>query len=180
MYVTGSYPAAQDQRDRGLVAVARPRFEDLLGRVLVGRDLTQSSLVPGKECAADPTTADRGVEEARLPVDQRAVGLGVPPDAAIADRSAVDLRDEQVTRGVAPFEVVVSRCERLRRLDAVVSLTARRRGDDACEVRVVGLAAEHAEVDAIEVRESGHAAILHAHGARRRCAARGGADSPLR
>ena len=176
----GRVPGGADQRGRGLVAVARPRFEDLLGRVVVGRDLAQSSLVPGEERTADPATAERGIEKARLSADQRAAGLGIPPDAAVADRPAVDLRDEQVAGRVAPFEVVVRRCERLRCLDAVVSLTSRRGGDDACEVRVVGLAAEHAEVDAGEVREIGHSAILHARGARRRCAARGGADSPLR
>jgi hypothetical protein len=37
-----------------------------------------------------------------------------------------------------------------------------------------------AKVDALEVREIGHSAILHARRARRRCAVRGGAGSPLR
>ena len=120
---------------------------------MVGRDLAQSSLVPSKQRAADPATAVGWVEEAHLPVDERAVRLGIPPDAAVADRPALDLRDEQVAGRVAPFEVVVTGCERLRRLDAVVSLAARGGGDDACEVRVVGLAAEHAEVDAFELRE---------------------------
>ena len=62
----GRVPGGADQRGRGLVAVARPRFEDLLGRVVVGRDLAQSSLVPGKERTADPATAIRWVEKAHL------------------------------------------------------------------------------------------------------------------
>ena len=180
MYVTGSYPAARISAVAASLRLPAHASKTFSGASWSDAISRSRASFQARSAPPIPRPPIRGVEKAHLSVDQRAVRLGIPPDAAVADRPAVDLRDEQVAGRVAAVEVVVRRCERLRRLDAVVSLASRRGGDDACEVRVVGLAAEHAEVDAGEVREIGHSAILHARGARRRCAARGGADSPLR
>ena len=78
-------------------------------------------------------------------VDAWAVGLLVPPDAAVSDRALVDLRDDQVARGVAALEVVVAGGDAFERLGALVALGARPRVDDPHEVRIVRWPAEHAE-----------------------------------
>jgi hypothetical protein len=122
---------------------------------VVCRELAQPRLVPRVQRPADATASVRRIDEPDELVDA-AVDLVVPPDAAVGDRDAVDLCDEQVALGVAAVEVVVRRRNRLRRLDPVVSLAARRRGDDASEVGVVGGTPEHPEVDAVEPGKCRH------------------------
>ena len=96
------------------------------------------------------------VDEAHLLVDARAVGLLVPPDAAVADGPPADLREDEVAGRIAPVEVVVRRREPVGRLDPVVALTAGGRVDDPCKVGIVGAPPEHPEVDAVELRNRCH------------------------
>ncbi len=88
---------------------------------MIGRDLAEPSLVPGEQCATEPAAAEGRIDEADELVDAPVL-LVVPEDAAVRDRKAVDLRDEEVTSRIAALEVVVGRGERLCCLDTVVSL----------------------------------------------------------
>ena len=123
---------------------------------MLGGDLTQPGLVPGEELAADAASAVLRVEEADLLVDARAVRLVVPEDAAVRDRKAVDLRDQEVTRWLAALHVVVTGGDFLGGLHPVVSFALRTRGDDAREVRIVVPATERPEAEAFELRTCCH------------------------
>ena len=116
-----------DQCSRTEVPVVGPGLDDLLEDVVLRGERAQPRLVPGEDRRADPSAALVGIQEADLPVDARAVGLLIPPDAAVSDRPAVDLRDEDVHRRIAAVEMVVARGERFRCLDSVVALALRGR-----------------------------------------------------
>ena len=137
MYVPGSIAGAADKRGRGRIGVADERLDELRADVVVAGDLAEARLVPGEQRRADAAPVERGIDEAHQPVDS-AVGSVVPPDTAVRDRVAFDLRDQHVALGVTAHEMVVARRDPFGGLHAFVPLAARRRGDDASEVGVVG------------------------------------------
>jgi hypothetical protein len=123
---------------------------------VLGGDLPEAGVVPGEERRPDPAPAVRRVDEAPVPVEERPVRLLIPEGAAVRDGRAVRLHDDEVARRIAALQVRIGGGDALRRLHPVVALAAREGVDDAGHVRVVGLAGEVAECEALELGKGGH------------------------
>ena len=157
----GLESGAADQRGRGGIPVVDVDLE-LLVRGIVGcGDLAEAILAPREEGRADAAVAKRRLDEADLCIDERTVGLLIPPNPAIAHRLSGDLGDEQVALGVAALQVVVPRSDPLLGLDAIRSLALGEGSDDAGEVRVVGTALEGPEDDIGELGKRWHGLNLY-------------------